>query len=170
MCDGNGIIKLNIGCGNMILEDWINVDLYNPNADIKGDALALPFPDDYADVLWASHVIEHFHFHDGHKAVREWGRVLKPGGIIIIETPNLVELCKYFLESDEATRIDLYNAFFSSGWEPGQAHLFLYTPNQLRWTLEQMGFENIIQTYAARYIDQEFRNLRMEAKKPEVRK
>jgi len=161
----DGKIRLNIGCGNMILKDWINVDLHNPKADIKGDARKMPFEDNYADYLWASHVIEHLHFYDGQTAIKEWKRVLKPGGTIAIETPNLIELCKYFLESNEITRIDLYNAFFSSGWEPGQAHLFLYTPTQLGWTMKEIGFKNIRQTYAFRYIGQEFRNLRMEGEK-----
>jgi predicted SAM-dependent methyltransferase len=47
----NKIIQLNIGCGEMILSDYINCDLYNDNADIKCDAKVLPFEDNSVDKI-----------------------------------------------------------------------------------------------------------------------
>jgi predicted SAM-dependent methyltransferase len=83
--------KLNLGCGDDILEGWINIDAYNPIAQVKADVSSLPYDDNFADVILASHVIEHFHFHDGFKVINEWKRVLKPDGKLIIETPDLLE-------------------------------------------------------------------------------
>jgi len=50
------------------------------------DASALPFADGTFDALFAGEVIEHVP--DARAALREWGRVLKPGGVAIITTPN----------------------------------------------------------------------------------
>ena len=50
------------------------------------DAAAIPFQDDHFDALFAGEVIEHVA--DVPATLREWHRVLKPGGVAIITTPN----------------------------------------------------------------------------------
>jgi len=56
-----------------------------PLVHIAGDS-ALPFCDDAFDAIVAQHVIEHLT--DVDTALREWARVLKPGGRLAIATPN----------------------------------------------------------------------------------
>jgi SAM-dependent methyltransferase len=46
----------------------------------------LPFKDNTLDYVLSSHVIEHFF--DPVKALREWHRVIKPGGYIFIIAPH----------------------------------------------------------------------------------
>jgi SAM-dependent methyltransferase len=50
------------------------------------DAAAIPFRDQQFDALFAGEVIEHVA--DVHATLEEWARVLKPGGVAIITTPN----------------------------------------------------------------------------------
>ena len=50
------------------------------------DAAAVPFGDGQFDALFAGEVIEHVT--DVRQTLREWWRVLKPGGVAIITTPN----------------------------------------------------------------------------------
>jgi SAM-dependent methyltransferase len=50
------------------------------------DASQLPFGDAAFDAVFAGEVIEHVP--DARSTLREWWRVLKPGGIAIITTPN----------------------------------------------------------------------------------
>lgn len=159
-------MKLNLACGDIIVPGWINVDLYNPKADLKCDVTRLPYEDNSVEEIWASHIIEHFHYYEGFDVLREWLRVLKPGGKIMIETPDMLASCKLFVEGNEQDRINLYGHFFAQPWlGPGQVHKFLYTETQLRWTLEQCGFKNIQRVVAKRYIGNENRNLGMEAYK-----
>lgn len=51
-----------------------------------GSVLAIPFPDNHFDVVISSEVIEHTT--DPPKAIFEFARVLKPGGTLIVTTPN----------------------------------------------------------------------------------
>ena len=47
---------------------------------------ALPFRDGTFDVVWSSEVIEHLK--DPAAAIREMHRVVRPGGVIVMTTPN----------------------------------------------------------------------------------
>lgn len=165
MNDENKLVQLNLGCGDMILPDYINCDLYNDNADIKCDVKILPFKDNSVDKILALHIIEHFDFKEAFDVLKEWNRVLKKNGILMIEIPDFLNCCKEFVNGDEDYRIKLYGNFFAHPWIPGQIHKFLYTENQLRWTLEQCNFYNIVRRKALRYIGNENINLGMEAMK-----
>ena len=89
------------------------------------DAAALPFRDEQFDGLFAGEVIEHVA--DVHETLQEWRRVLKPGGVAIITTPNKQRLAALVdgvespysrdhlneLSYRELTRVSLPNAGFS---------------------------------------------------------
>ncbi len=53
---------------------------------IQADGFCLPFPDGTFDICVCSHVLEHVV--DPHKMVKEINRILKAGGIALIEFPN----------------------------------------------------------------------------------
>lgn len=137
-------IKLNLGCGDEILEGYINCDMDSAGADMLFDAAVIPFPDNSVDEIRAYHLIEHFPFQKGLLVLREWFRALKPNGKLVMETPDLLNTCKKFVEVDEQTRIVLYGHFFA--WpdlSPWQTHYFLFTETQMRWSLESIGFTNV---------------------------
>jgi SAM-dependent methyltransferase len=163
--------KLNLGCGSWLLPGYINCDLYNPDADIKCDARELPFDTDSIDEIYTSHLVEHFDHLEAWTVLREWIRVLKPGGTLILETPDLYTSCKEFARlyemGDQAGCINLYSHFFSEPWtSPGQIHKFIYTPIQLRWTLEQLNMRNIRQEPALRYTGREHICMKFLCEKP----
>jgi len=54
-----------------------------------GDARALPFEDEHFDVIYSADVFEHISRETKDAVVKEMYRVLKPGGRVIIKTPNL---------------------------------------------------------------------------------
>lgn len=57
---------------------------------VVSDALDLPWEDASFDVVYAGEIVEHVP--DPASGIREWGRVLKPGGILILSTPNRARL------------------------------------------------------------------------------
>lgn len=144
-------LKLHLACGHDYDDDYINVDLYAPDTarcDVRFDVQKLPYPDNSVDEIKAFHIIEHFHFFEICEVLKEWHRVLKPGGRLYLETPDFLETCRSFVEGSpvmplEDWRVLLYGHFFAHPWVPGQLHKFLFTENQLRTNLGWAGFKNI---------------------------
>jgi SAM-dependent methyltransferase len=91
-CVGYGV-DLGFG-GDPIVEHAIRVDQSRPYAEtgansvqLGGDATNLHwFRDEVLDFVFSSHLLEDFE--DTEAALREWMRVLKPGGVMIIYCPD----------------------------------------------------------------------------------
>ena len=66
--------------------DLITADLYSPIVDVKADICDLPFEDDSFDMIFCNHVLEHIS--DDKKAMQELYRVLKKGGLAILQIPQ----------------------------------------------------------------------------------
>ena len=66
--------------------DYTTTDLYSPLADVKADICDLPFENDTYEVIFCNHVLEHIP--DDTKAMQELYRVLKPGGMAILQIPQ----------------------------------------------------------------------------------
>lgn len=66
--------------------DYTTTDLNSPLADVKADICNLPFKDNEFDVIFCNHVLEHIP--DDTKAMQELYRVLKKGGIAILQIPQ----------------------------------------------------------------------------------
>lgn len=139
-------LNLHLACGEDYQEGYINVDLYpteKAKIDAQFDVSKIPFDDNTVDTIRALHIIEHFSFTEGQKVLNEWYRVLKPGGKLILETPDLLATCQRFVNSDEQFRITLYRHLFAYPDLPGQIHKFLFTETQLRCQLGWAGFKDI---------------------------
>lgn len=84
-----GGAALDLGCGprdqSAPLEylgfRYVGVDYAHSEADLLGDAHAIPFADDSFDCIFSYAVLEHLH--NPFVALREVGRVLRPGGWFI---------------------------------------------------------------------------------------
>ncbi|MEW7279995.1 methyltransferase domain-containing protein [Aquimarina sp. 2201CG1-2-11] len=66
--------------------DYTTTDLNSPLADVKADICNLPFADDTYDIIFCNHVLEHIP--DDTKAMQELYRVLKHGGMAILQIPQ----------------------------------------------------------------------------------
>jgi len=81
---------LNLGCGNRIIINAINHDLYKhrPDVDITWDLnnLPWPWPDNSFDKIYAIAILEHLRL-NLLESINECWRILKPGGIIKIKLP-----------------------------------------------------------------------------------
>jgi 2-polyprenyl-3-methyl-5-hydroxy-6-metoxy-1,4-benzoquinol methylase len=69
--------------------NYLSADLSAPNAMVKMDITDIQYPDNTFDVIYCSHVLEHIP--DDRKAMREFYRVLKPGGWAIVQVPVTAE-------------------------------------------------------------------------------
>lgn len=87
-------VKLNLGCGPIILPGYINVD-HNPQSrrvlDVELSRSPWPFDDEFANEVLMSGCIEHIAA-EPITVMREIHRVLKPGGTAIISVPHILGL------------------------------------------------------------------------------
>lgn len=98
-------MQLNLGCGSRILPGYINIDMNNPRADLLHDLRKpLPYPDESADEILAEHIIEHFTQTDWERIQRDWARVLKTEGRIIIHCPDIVRCCDHLVKEKRRWR------------------------------------------------------------------
>lgn len=67
---------------------YVAADLSRPGAALRMDVCAIPHPDGVFDVLYCSDVLEHVV--DDRRAMREFHRVLKPGGWAVLLVPVTV--------------------------------------------------------------------------------
>lgn len=81
----------------------------------------VPYPDSFFDVVYHKSLLEHFYSPDN--LMKETFRVLKPGGLVVILTPDWVSQMKTFYEDF--------------------THCRPYTKDALRDLLEIYGFSNI---------------------------
>lgn len=97
--------KLHIG-GKQQKEGW---EIFNicpgENVDHHGDAQDLSrFADDTFTAIYASHVLEHFDYNgELDQTLREWKRVLLPGGLLYVAVPDLDVLARLLLLKDKLT-------------------------------------------------------------------
>jgi len=80
--------------------DYTTTDLNSPLADVKADICNLPFGENQYDIIFCNHVLEHIP--DDTKAMQELYRVLKPGGMAILQIPQELERATTF-EDDTIT-------------------------------------------------------------------
>ena len=72
--------------------DYTTADLESPLADVKCDVQDLPMEDNTYDIIFCNHVLEHVP--DDLQAMREMYRVLKPGGMAILQVPLNAAMAK----------------------------------------------------------------------------
>lgn len=94
--------NLDIGPGKHRIPGFETLDVVKwPHVDHVSDARTLPFPDGTFQIVHASHVIEHLPWFEIDAAVREWARVLVPGGALEVWTVNAYKLAKAMVAYEE---------------------------------------------------------------------
>ena len=90
---------LNLGCGGHINANWVNVDYLASAANVIPFDLkqGIPFPDSVFDVVYHSHLLEHFPKEYALTFLKDCYRVLKPGGIIRTVVPDLENIARLYL-------------------------------------------------------------------------
>jgi len=165
------IIKLHLGCGTVYKDGWINIDNNSDNniqkIDLDWDLRnPLPFPDDSVDFIYNEHFLEHLTVEEGLSAIKDFYRVLKPGGVMRIAMPDLQntvnayfdenwkENSKVFLEKFGLTFIQTRAERINIGFR-WWGHKWLYDWEELERRLKEAGCNNIKQCriFESDYLD-----------------
>lgn len=145
------MLKLNIGCGDIYFDGWINIDLDSAKADLKIDVRnRLPYDDNSVDFIYCEHFIEHLTVEEGITVLKDFHRVLKVGGILRIATPDLdYVLFRYFFMWKSQlwlkkygyewikTKAEMINISFRD-W----GHKYLYNYEELKRRLIESEFKS----------------------------
>jgi len=152
-----GAVRLNVGCGRYPHPDYYNFD-HDPEIGrfveslgmrfIPAKAHQLPVPDSSANVVYASHLLEHYlpeHSTEfGEPTVtellREWRRVLAPGGELYVAVPDLLTCCARIL-TESKQRGAWKRSLFGFSKRAGDLHQWGYDWDELCDLLRRNGFE-----------------------------
>jgi predicted SAM-dependent methyltransferase len=94
---------LNLGCGERFHREWTNVDFVTKDQSVMQHDLRLgiPFADMEFDVVYHSHVLEHFPKSKALPFLQECHRVLKKPGIVRIAVPDLERIVLTYMQALE---------------------------------------------------------------------
>lgn len=112
---------LNLGCGHHYAKgpEWTNLDFESTGPGVIGHNLlqGIPFGDNSFDLVYHSHVLEHFSRADGRRFLEACFRVLKPGGTLRIAVPDLEGIVRHYLRFLEAGMADPANPETRANYE-----------------------------------------------------
>jgi predicted SAM-dependent methyltransferase len=108
-------------------------------ADLRAEMWALPFEDGQVDEIWNSHALEHAPRGRVVDALKEFHRVLRPGGRLIVTVPHFDYVAKYWLLG--ANRDWAEAMVFGMQDSEGEYHRCAFNAELLRGDLVGCGFE-----------------------------
>lgn len=125
---------VNIGCGPVYLKStqWLNLDYISNSDFVFGCNLSrpLPLPSNKYELVYSSHLLEHLNYDQAIAHLKECYRILKPGGILRLSTPDLINMCREYIsmrdtsshENAETVLIELLDQITRS-YSGGRAYL-----------------------------------------------
>jgi predicted SAM-dependent methyltransferase len=120
-----------------------------PHVDHLGDARDLSrFPDNTFTDIYASHIVEHLDYAKSEllNTLKEWNRVLLPGGTLHISVPDLDILSRLFLEKDKHSleeRFFVMRMMFGGHIDKYDYHVVGLNQEFLGIFLRQAGYTNL---------------------------
>ncbi len=147
-------MKINVCSGRHVLDGWTNVDVVvsnHPKAkgkkpQILADMRSIPLPDACAEELMCIHGIEHVLPWEAEEAVCEWARLLKVGGKLVIECPDLIKCCHnvlsgYQVQGKHPDQMGVWGLYGDDTLrDPFMMHRYAYSPASMTRLLERNGF------------------------------
>jgi SAM-dependent methyltransferase len=156
-------LRVEIGGGEFPSAGYIHVDADRRSRHLEHVAHSwkLPFPDASVHELLAIHVLEHVHPGSIHRTLREWRRILAPGGYAEIHVPDASTILPAYLAAPTDQKWELLVPIFgttsdpaaprrgpgSVGRKPAVAlldhHNIIYDFELLRHVLLRAGFDRV---------------------------
>ena len=136
------MLKLNLGCGTNARKGFVNIDFRPlPSVDRVFDLSSDEelYPPNTIDYIFAQDILEHFPQAETRRILESWVKMLKPGGVIEIQTPDILDVVKWAKESfgDDWMIQRIYG-----GQEyPGNFHKAGFTRRTMRDLLESFDLE-----------------------------
>ena len=143
-----------------------------PAADIVAPADKIPLGDGCATEVMAIHLVEHVYIWEVPDLLREWHRLLRPGGLLVLEMPDLIKTCRNVIEGrvvggkhpDQLTMWSLFGD--PRDKDPYMNHKWCHTFKTLAPTVAEAGFIKIVERQTQWHpAGREHRDFRLEARR-----
>lgn len=140
------IMRLNLGCCDLPLKGWINVDKSESphiKSDVTCDALKLDecFEKGEVEEIYAGHLLEHLTPTEADEAIEHWKSMLCEGGKLGVVVPDAKVIAQMYLDG-EATIKELNDVYIYSYCQES-LHKSLWDTESLRELFEKHGFIEI---------------------------
>lgn len=158
-------LKIEVGSGGNPQPGYFHIDVAEGMPDLHavckmGDE-PIPLQDASVEEILSNHSIEHVSWLKVDSVVRDWHRVLIPGGRIFLRTPDLEFICRMYVEkkttreaiNDEAAMVGRFGQIgpaeyaniklFAGQDYPGNFHFLCFDMDMLQRLLSRNGFEKI---------------------------
>jgi predicted SAM-dependent methyltransferase len=148
--------KLHVGAGPLRLPGWLNTDLVTGEVQLDLGR-RLPLPDSSFAYAFGEHVIEHLAPHTAERVLRELHRVLRPGGVLRLTTPDLRKIIAIYEDRNPVVAQREYGRFLAGltgrRYERGcqilndylrlWGHRYVFDEDDLSARLLEAGFEKV---------------------------
>lgn len=137
-------IYIHLGCGEINSPEFINVDSrpFSHIHHISNVTKLHFFKDGFADLIYASHILEHLAMSELETVLSEWKRVLKRGGLLRLGVPNFDTILKIY--SDNNNSIELIWRPLMGGQDyPENFHFSVFNKEYLSDLLLKVGFSKV---------------------------
>ena len=147
-------IKINLGSGHWKLEGWVNVDIdFDSDPDVCANlAGGLPFTSGIAQLMHTEDFIDQLELEEAAEFLRECHRILAPGGVLRVLTPDMRKLADMYLNDPEQLKsmwtefvgvplaLETAGEVFNLGMRFA-GHTFLYDEQTFQALAAKCGFE-----------------------------
>jgi predicted SAM-dependent methyltransferase len=174
--------KLHVGGGWQLFEGWLNVDIETIPGVMRMDATRrFPFADETFQYVYSEHMIEHVPREKGTHMLRECYRVMRPGAVIRLITPNLSAILGLYgleLSAEQERYLQWFCQTFTPERPPSAAsainavfrmwgHQFIYDEQTLADAMRSAGFNSVTRYPISHSNQPELQNLVNESRYPE---
>jgi predicted SAM-dependent methyltransferase len=149
--------KLQFGAGPFRLPGWLNTDLISGEVHVDLTR-PLPFDDGVFAYAFGEHVIEHLADDQGARLLAELHRVLRPGGVLRLTTPDLQKIVALYEDRNPVISRADYVGFLdrTTGRPHGRpaqlfndylrlwGHRWVYDEEDLTARLREAGFAEVV--------------------------
>jgi predicted SAM-dependent methyltransferase len=155
-------VRLHLGCGGVRWQDFINVDFYPHDssvqdssrsgcvADVFADMRNLGLPDNSVDEIFTSHTVDHFTRWVAIDMFRDWFRMLKPNGTLIVEVADFTRCILWLIHPNREKRLAAKNQFYGNQWDriEFETHRYVWSARELADVLRDIGFRKVSYNHA----------------------
>ena len=139
------LAKLHLGCGKRYIPGFVHVDMLSyPHVDHRSPVDRLDFiADSSCSLVYACHVLEHFGREEVGRVLREWHRVLAPGGVLRLALPDYAAWAELYCAGALSSLRQVLGAMIGGQRDEYDYHKMIFDEPLAREMLMAAGFQDV---------------------------